>query len=307
LRILISGASGYIGSYLINYLNEMGYDVEGITRDKNSLSQKLDTITFHELDILDISSLQLNQKYDCFIHLAAANDIDSKDDEKALKNTTLSTKKALDFCIENQINKFIYFSTFQVYGTNEGKVDENSSVNCLNNYALTHFFAEEYVRQYLKKGIEYIIFRPTNVYGLSLCDMSKRDTLVPTCFCYSLVQNNRIELLSSGKQYRNFISLEELSRSVKSVLEEFNDSKNAVYNLASDLNLTIYDVALMVKDIYDKISKKKSSIDILSSEPSDSKILDISLKKLVKQKSSKENFNNEVKKLFVRLKKNESS
>lgn len=266
MNILMSGINGYIGSYLSDYLIKAGVGVDGIARDKvRSCINK--SAHIYVIDLLDIDNLNLHKKYDMFIHLAGANDIMSKDDDKALLDTTFATMKVLKFCLQNGINKFIYFSTFQVYGVSCGVVDEHSPLQLHNNYALTHFFAEEYIRMYSKKGLDYLILRPTNIYGAPMDSTIERWTLVPSCFCKSCFDEQKIELLSSGKQMRNFISLSEVSQSVIRFIEQFDFVCNKCINLASNLNLTIVEVARMVQDIYFSRFCRESDLQILNEIP----------------------------------------
>jgi len=299
MNILISGINGYIGSYLADYLIKHGFCVDGIIRrDIESINYLNNEILLYKSDILEIEDLNLGKEYDYFIHLAAANDVDSKDDKKALLYTSLGTKKCLDFCLKNNITKFIYFSTFQVYGTDHGFITESSQVNCNNDYSITHFFAEEYIKSMKYKSIEYIIFRPTNIYGAALSRDINRDTLVPTCFCLSALEKSEVNLLSSGKQYRNFISLNELSFNLLKTLENFETNKNNIYNIAGKLNLKIYDVANLVVEVYTEMYQKKCTLNILSEYPKEIKRLEVGTSKLENLSSDILTMKDEIKNIF---------
>ncbi len=299
MKIFISGINGYIGSFLANHLISKGYEVDGVARNKNNLEGLNKKIKVYIKDILDIDTLLIKKKYNLFIHLAAANDIDSKNDKDAILVTTLGTKKVLQFCEKNSIDKLIYFSTFQVFGKDSGKINNLSDLNCKNDYAITHLFAEEYITNYAKnKQLDFVIVRPTNVYGATVSKNIKRDTLVPTCFCKDLLKDSKITLLSSGKQYRNFISLKEISKYIKIIIEDFEKYNGQNLILASDINLTIKEVAKITKKVYKDISKKDCIIEVLSKEPNLCNTFVIDTYPLPKLSFSKDNIKKEINKIF---------
>lgn len=298
-KILISGINGYIGSYLGNYLVKEGFHVDGIIRNKNKISKLDKSIKFYVSDVLDYENLIIDENYDFFIHLAAANDIDSKNDKNAILSTTLGTKKALILCKKYNIKNFIFFSTFQVYGTDIGFINEKSKIFCKNDYAITHYFAEKYVENISKlSNINYLILQPTNIYGASIDKEIKRDTLVPNCFCKDLILNSKITLLSSGKQYRNFLSLNELSIYLELFIKNYPLYENKKLILASDLNLTIKEVALITKKVYTSLFNKEISIEILNNNPENCEELRIDMSNLPKLSFLKENMEKEIEKIF---------
>lgn len=232
-------------------------------------------------DVTKPIRVELKSKYEIFIHLAAANDVESLDPCVALNSTVLGTRNCLDFCIKNGIKKVIYFSTFQVYGTNRGFVNEATDLHCANDYAMTHRFAEEYVEMYRRNfGLEYIILRPTNVYGACLHKDIDRWSLVPNCFCKEAIERQTITLLSSGRQLRDFISLEDLTNLTVILCGKFNKVKNSVINLAAGRSISILDVAQMVKASFEKILGTTCALNIQSSLPRKAERLTVETKRL---------------------------
>lgn len=308
MRLLISGATGFIGSYLTAFLLKQKIQVGILTRKVPSYLQSLmSNIDVYQIEITKPISLTTLKKYDIFVHLAAANDVDSQDPRKALEVTTLGTKYALDFCRQNQISRFLYFSTFQVYGRNEGKVDENTPVRCRNDYALTHWFAEEYVRMYKREyGNSYIIARPTNIYGRPFHPKINRWSLVPNCFCKEAFSQQTITLRSSGKQLRDFISLEDISRITFKLCEQFDDHQNEIVNIGRGKSTSVLHVAMKVKSVYEELFKKECKLLVQSNQPE--KVNDFSvstdrIKALKHNYSQKHSIDHEIQEIFKQLQK----
>jgi UDP-glucose 4-epimerase len=269
MRILVTGASGYIGSYLIRWLSARRADFGAVSRRKpDYLEAVLGAAPYYEADIESLASLKVHESYDVLVHLASANDIDSADPRNALLTTGFGARLAIDFCQANSIPRMIYFSTFQVYGTNEGTVNETTPTRSRNDYALTHLVGEEYVKLAQQRDeIAGIIFRPTNIYGAPLASQVDRWSLVPGCFCKEAHETGKITLQSSGNQVRDFISLEDISQLTYLFCERFDTWKNQVINLPSGHVKSIHEAAEMTASIYEELTGRKCPITRLSDQP----------------------------------------
>ena len=282
MRVLVSGGFGYIGSHLVSYLLKQGIKLGILSKSKPKSKLGFeDDIHMYKADLSKKSIHKIYEEYDVFVHLAAANDRDSLNSEIAIKNTTLATKNALEVCTNNNINKFIYFSTFQVYGSNKGFFDESKNPKPMNDYALTHYFAEQLLQMYQKKGdIEGIIFRPTNVYGAPASINIDRWSLVPNCFCKEAIDSDTITLNSSGRQLRDFVSLRDVARFTHYSIENFQDLKNKTVNLASGKSISILEVAEMVSQSYSEIFGRDCKLKVLSEFPRHENYLEVSTQTL---------------------------
>lgn len=269
MKILISGASGYIGTSLINSLIKDGLRPGAISRTGTEIPYVDSTaVDVYVADISRPFDMKLKDKYDFFIHLAAANDIDSVNPETAIMSTAFGTRNCLDFCRKNEIKNFIYFSTFQVLGKVEGDIDENTIPEPKNDYGITHYFAEEYVKMFkAASGINYIILRPTNIYGAPIGKIIDRWSLVPNCLCKEAYEKESITLLSSGKQMRDFLHLSDLVNVTKLSLKKFGQFQNKIINVSSGNDFTIFEIAELVKNRYEKKFNKKCKLIVKSELP----------------------------------------
>src|SRR3989338_3540959 len=150
MKILITGATGYIGSYLTEYLIKKGAaEIVPLCRQLpeyfKDWRNQFDVV---ECDVLKPESLKakVSGPVDCIIHLAAFNDVECKEfPNQALMVNAVGTRNMLELACEIGCRSFIYGSTLQVYGQElKGTVDINSPVCCNNDYALTHYIAERY-------------------------------------------------------------------------------------------------------------------------------------------------------------------
>ena len=283
MKILITGANGFIGSYLAAYFLQKGEEVIASSRQFNdSIKNLLAKATLLELDVLNKEALgKLSVDADVIIHTATANDIISKDTLKGIELSAVGTKNILDFALQNRITKVIVFSTLQVYGTElNGAIDENSPLHYQNDYGLNHLFGEMYAELYARQGkLKTVSVRPSNVYGRILTDAFNRWSLVPGCFCKEAVESGTITIKSSGLQMRNFVNLQNLSRAIDSILQHFPDSYEC-FNLASSQANTMVEAAQKVKTVYEQLFNKTVQLNITGTEPATTNHFEISLEKL---------------------------
>lgn len=283
MKILITGANGYIGSYLAAYFLEKGADVIASSRQFHpSTKTLLSKAELLELDVLDKAALnRLSVEADVLIHTATANDIISKDTLKGIELSAVGTKNILDFAIQHRIPNVMVFSTLQVYGTElSGRITENSPLHYQNDYGLNHLFGEMYAEMYARQGkLKTVAVRPSNVYGRVLTGAFNRWNLVPGCFCKEAVESGTITIKSSGLQMRNFVNLQNLSRAVDCILQHFPDSYEC-YNLASSQANTMVEAAEKVKAVYESMFKKTVQLIITGTEPKATNHFEVSLKKL---------------------------
>ena len=201
-KVLVTGASGLIGSRIIRTLAERGMDVVGTARSSSEkLCQELG-VPVRQLDVLSPHSNALaGLQAECLIHCATANDIVSKVPAHGMNLTVNGTWNVLELARTLGISRFIFFSTFQVFGTElSGIVDESRPPCCESAYGLNHWFGEEVCRMFASKyPMDIAAVRPSNVYGAPLASSVHRESLVPTCFVQSAIRSGEIVLQSSGR------------------------------------------------------------------------------------------------------------
>jgi UDP-glucose 4-epimerase len=301
IKIYITGVTGFIGSKIAEYCKRSGFHVIGIIRrEKIKIKNELG-IEILESNLLDVNELIL-EKADFVIHCATANDIISRDFNSGINLSVVGTKKLLEAAKNANIKNFIFFSTAQVYGAElQGVIDETAPLRCESSYALNHFYGEELCKLYtIKYGFNILVLRPSNVYGVPSVSTINRTSLVPICFVNESIKKKVININSSGRQIRNFVSTEQVANLVLSVLENF-PSGFAIINVGSDWCASIKDIAKMVAVSFKSIFGKKISINRLNNNPKTSnhfKYKSIFFSKTANKKKCKENMNYVITELF---------
>ncbi len=282
MKFLITGATGYIGSYLCTHLIKSGHQVIATSRCFSPEMKKvLHGCQFLEMDILDSTVPNRKLDADMLIHFAGANEVVSAQPVKGIELSVGGTRNLLQLAVNNSINRFIFFSTLQVYGsTLQGEVDESSPLLPENDYAMNHLLAEYYVEMFSRTHtIQGSVIRPANVMGKMISNEIKRWSLVPFCFCKEIVETGTITLKSSGKQTRNVVSYSEYCAAMDMIIDKTNSSFE-VYNLPGVKNYSILEIAELVKSNYEMFTGKPAHITIQSELPKETNNFQLSLAKL---------------------------
>jgi len=286
MKILVTGANGFVGSYFSNYLIKNGHEVIAVSRKfLPDVKESLHQCKLIEIDILSDEFLNLKISCDAIVHLAAANDILSKNRLKGIELSTIGTYNVLKLAQNNGIKKVLFYSTLQVYGTElKGIYNEETVLKPENDYALNHIFGEQYCEMYSRiADLSVLVLRPSNIYGEFLSIDINRWTLVPGSFMKEFKNDGTITLLSSGKQQRNFISLEQLSYSTLKGLENMTKSYD-VLNLVGSEYATIFEVANLTCQVLDEKFSIKQNPTVKSSNPADKNEFEFNTEKLAQYK-----------------------
>jgi len=303
-KVLITGGFGNLGSWITLHLVSLGYDIYVLTRKEK---HKFENIKYSviECDITNLDELKekLNFDIDFCIHTASFNEFFLPNyPQNALAINTLGTRNILEVLSTKNLKNFIYFSTFHVYGIQSGIVDENTVVNPKNDYASTHLFAEYYVKQFAyTHNLKYTIFRLTNSYGAPTFNDTTKWYLVLNDLVKSAYENKQIIITSNGKVKRDFIHMGDVSQIVNYILQI--NATNDIYNLSSNKNYKIIELANIVKKVYIKRYNKDIEIQINNNDKTmyeDIKVKSDKLKNIINFEIN-DMFEDEINKIFNTL------
>ena len=202
-------------------------------------------------------------KPEAIIHLAAMPQAQCQlDPQSALAVNTEGTRRLLNVADQLGVKRFIYFSTFQVYGKLIGKVSEENRPYPENPYAQSKLKAEEVIDQFQsQQAMRTLIVRLSNGFGYPAGENVGEHIwgLVFNAFCQQCFAARVITIRSN--QYRDFITLEDVARAVDHFL--FMPSTaglEGVFNLGGDCCLSVFEVAQQVKQVYEKHYRRSVEI-----------------------------------------------
>ena len=242
--ILITGANGLIGSYLIDYLTYLNSQQEYIIKifAMSRSLEKLKNRFFERPNLFYIEQdlnkpLSVDEKFDYIIHAASnAHPLAfSKDPVGTMKTNLLGTINLLDSIKDNQNTKFLYISTGEIYGNNVdkaftendcGTVDSKLARSC---YPESKRAAETLCMAYSQQYGTYTnVARLCYVYGPTITqDNSRADAQ----FLRNALDKKDIVLKSAGSQRRTYCYVADVVSAILTILTKAPSME--VYNIAN--------------------------------------------------------------------------
>jgi len=256
MKIVITGCSGYVGSYVASNLAKKYPNAEYILVDKfineNYVNyfriKKQSNYNFHEVDILSDNILPLFKNANFVLHLSAIIDKKSLEDDKGTvfdENIECASKIAKT-CTQTS-SRMIAISSTSVYGTSSDKVPEECSsedINPQNQYALSKLREEEIVNDLCSKGaLHATIFRFASVFGVS--PNMKFHTLVNK-FCKQAILSQPITIWRTAlEQKRPYLDIIDASNAISFLIDN-NFFNGETYNVSTN-TFTVHYIVNTIK------------------------------------------------------------
>jgi len=174
-KILVTGGTGFLGSYIIRQLVEKGYSTRGIRRSSKLpgwiSSEILDKTEWVDGDVLDVVALQdAMEGIDTVIHAAAVVSFVKGDREKMYQVNVEGTANVVNMALEKNVRRIIHISSVAALGrtaggghVNEEKKWEESRVN--THYAKSKNKAELHIWRGISEGLDAVILNPSTILG----------------------------------------------------------------------------------------------------------------------------------------------
>jgi nucleoside-diphosphate-sugar epimerase len=173
--ILVTGGTGFLGSYIIKQLIEKGYAVRAIRRSNKLLfwipKEIVDKVQWMEGDVLDVVALEeAMEGVDTVIHSAAVVSFVKKERKNMYQVNEDGTANVVNMMLEKNIRRLVYISSVAALGrtadgghVNEEKKWEESKVN--THYGRSKYKAELHVWRGIGEGLEAVILNPSTILG----------------------------------------------------------------------------------------------------------------------------------------------
>jgi len=252
---VVSGAAGFVGSHLVDYLLREGFSVIGLdnlrTGRKENLIEALKHKNFR-FERLDICSRDLmkavKEPVDVIFHLAAISSVKfSLENPVEVNNVNVNgTLNMLELARQRDAGKFVYSSSAAVYGNpSTFPVDEETPLDPLSPYAASKIAAEMYCLSYASLyNMTPTIFRYFNVFGPRQ-DNSEYSGVIPI-FINQGLQNLDITVDGDGSQTRSFIYVDDVVEATY-LGSQLETSIGHILNLSGTDSISILDLAHMIK------------------------------------------------------------
>jgi len=253
MKILITGATGYLGGALIKDLIQKKYSIFAIVRNAHNDKYKLHAkVNYIHLDLKNKNNLIMKLKIinpEIIIHLAALIPKNKKDNyNKSYKENRVVTRNLLEGSATlKSLKKFIFASTISVFSnlnTNNIRYDENNTPNPIDHYGLHKLKAEKEIAIWAKKyNKQAVILRFSGIHGFP------RASGVIYNYYLSAIKNNYINV-ENPEYYFSFLFLEDAKNACIAALHE-KDKEEIVstYHIAGSQIISLSELAFKIKSI----------------------------------------------------------
>lgn len=255
MRILITGATGFLSGRMAQFLSAAGHEVvlgsRSLTHAPNWLAQaKVVKTRWDSPEHLN----EICKSMDVVIHSAGMNAQDCTDDPAAaLLANGVATAYLLQASARAQVKQFIYFSTAHVYKSNlQGVITEDTPTQNLHPYATSHLAGEACVRYATQQGhIKGTVIRLSNAFGYPLDATTKCWGLLVNDLCKQVVQTGAITLRTTGLQQRDFIAITDVCNIIYGIIGSLPGQHPdfvapEVLNVGSGQSMTVLDCAQLI-------------------------------------------------------------
>jgi nucleoside-diphosphate-sugar epimerase len=253
--ILVTGGTGFLGSYIIKALIEKGYSVRAIRRRNSKLpfyipKEVFDKVEWTDGDILDVISLEeAMQGIDTVIHSAAIVSFHKKDRELMYQVNVEGTANLVNMALEQNVKRLIHISSVAALGrtttggsVNEEKKWEESKVN--THYAKSKYKGELEVWRGISEGLNGVILNPGTILGYGDWNMS-------SC---AIFKNMFEEFKWYAPGLNGFVDVQDVARAVTAILESNINEERFI------VNGDTWTFKKLMNTIADNFGKKRPSI-----------------------------------------------
>ena len=254
-RALVTGGAGFMGSHLVDYLiDQMQFDVVVLDDLSGGFEDNVNPeATFVEGSITDheqIDSLFSRYAFDYVYHLAAyaAEGLSHFIKRFNYTNNLIGSANLINASVNYEIKCFAFTSSIAVYGSNQLPMHEELTPAPEDSYGIAKLAVEMELKcSHEMFGLDYVIFRPHNVYG-ERQNIGDKYRNVIGIFMNQIMLGEKLNIFGDGEQRRAFTCIKDIipciARSVTT-----GAAQNQTFNIGADTHCSVNELAEMVIDV----------------------------------------------------------
>ncbi|MDD2576909.1 MAG: NAD(P)-dependent oxidoreductase [Bacteroidales bacterium] len=247
MNILITGATGFLGSNIAKSLIDSGYEIIATYRDTSTfekIEDYKDRINWIKSESDSIINTIRKSKTDILIHTAWSGiDAESRNNwDIQLKNFSYS-KKLIEDSIDAGIKKIIVLGSQAEYGIKGFKVTEETMPEPIDAYGAVKLTLLYFFKQLCEKEkIEWYWVRVFSVFGRN----ENPSWLIPNVISH--LQNGEKILLTEGEQEYNYLYVEDFLDKIKRIVEE-TQNLSGIYNICNENTVQLKKILTTLSNI----------------------------------------------------------
>ena len=264
---LVTGAAGFIGSNLVDYLLKQDHQVicvDNESADNEKFHWNGETMNVSG-DITDYQFMKnVFNKVDYVFHLAAESRLQPAihNPIQAVHKNCVGTATMLQCAREAGVKRFIYSSTSSGYGNNPWPNTEDQPDDCLNPYSASKVSGEKFCKMYYNLyGLETVVLRYFNVFGNR---SPARGQYAPVIGIFQRQKEagQALTIVGDGSQRRDFVHVKDVARAnYMAATLPVDNHLGEVFNVGSGTCYTIQEIANAISLNQTYIPERKGEMD----------------------------------------------
>ena len=251
MRIIVTGGAGFIGSHLVERLDNLGHDVVVLDDFSTGEPENLPKKHMDKARIVDITDCDLIshcEGADYIFHMAARPNVQgSIDHPEVSAYDSLATLKILNVARKLKVKRVIFSSSCSIYGdAEEIPTTEEESKKPKSPYALSKYQGEQYCRLFSELyGLDSVCLRYFNVYGDRMTSTGAYRSVL-SVFLEAKQNGKPLNVVNDGEQRRDFVHVSDVvEANIKSMaLDCWGDSISI--NIGCGKNYSVNEIADMI-------------------------------------------------------------
>ena len=238
MKVLVTGASGFLGKVVCAELLQRGHEVHALVRRPGSEPSDCTAVAGDLTDSERLTAAVSEVAPECVFHLAA--EIASQRDVAKIREVNVEgTKVLVDACEAAGVRRFVFASTV-VTGDAKGEVlTEDTKLPVETEYGRSKQIGEHLVR---KSSLEDVIIRPSHVYGPGGWYVEE--------IVNRIRQPGRFAVVGSGKNWWDVVRVEDVASACVDAAERA--PAGAIYHVVDDEPITYYDFVALTAEALGK-------------------------------------------------------
>jgi UDP-glucose 4-epimerase len=248
---LVTGGAGFMGSHVAEHLLKMGHTVVVIDDLSGGFVDNVpDGVVCVEGSILDHESInRLFEKYSFkyVYHLAAyaAEGMSHFIKRFNYENNLVGSVNLINACVHYDIKCLVFTSSSAVYGAGQSPMTEDMAPLPEDSYGIAKLAVEQELKvSHHMFGLEYVIFRPHNVYG-ERQNIGDRYRNVVGIFMNQLLKGEPMTIFGDGEQQRAFTHINDIAPIIADSVNH-PAARNEVFNVGADQPYAVNELARIV-------------------------------------------------------------